>query len=99
MLDIIIQAIMNLIITIANAIFSPFINALFALFPSVGQYFQYIMSFFSSAITYVGTILRWFLFTPSMFALLFDYYVIKYSIHLLLATIKFVINIYNKLKP
>lgn len=74
-------------------------NALFALFPSVGVYFSYVVSFFSQAFTYVSTILQWLCFSPSMFVLLFDYYVIKYSIQLLIIAIKFAVNIYNKLKP
>lgn len=99
MLQMLINFVMNIIITIVNFIFSPFILALSALFPSVAQYFTYIFSFFTSAITYVSTILRWFLFQPSMFALLFDYFFIKYSIHILITTIKFAINMYNRLKP
>lgn len=99
MLEMLINFIMQIIITIINFIFSPFMNALFALFPSVGEYFSHITSFFSQAFTYVATILQWFCFSPSMFVLLFDYYIIKYSVHLLIVAIKFAINMYNKLKP
>lgn len=99
MLEILINFIMQIIITIINFIFSPFMNALFALFPSVGQYFTYISAFFSQAFTYVSTIIQWLCLSPSMFVLLFDYFIIKYSVYVLIIAIKFAINMYNKLKP
>lgn len=99
MLEMLIKFIMQIIITIINFIFSPFMNALFALFPSVSTYFYHVFGFLEQGFTYVSCILQWFCFTPSMFVLLFDYYIIKYSIHVLIVAIKFAINIYNKLKP
>lgn len=99
MLEMLINFIMQIIITIIQFIFSPFLNALFALFPSVGQYFGYISSFLGQAFTYVSTVIQWLCLTPSMFVLLFDYFLIKYSVHLLTVAIKFAINMYNKLKP
>lgn len=95
----ILQIIMNIIITISEIFLSPFMNALYALFPSVSTYFSYINSYLIMAFTYVSTVLQWFLFTPAMFVLLFEYYVVKYAIHLLVLAIKFTVNIYNKLKP
>lgn len=99
MLQMLINFIFNIILTIVEVITTPFFNTLFSLFPAVGHYFGYITTFFSTAITYVATILRWFLFSPSMLVLLFDYYVIKYTIHLTIQAVKFTINLYNKLKP
>lgn len=99
MLEMLIKFIMQIIVTIIQFIFSPFLNALFALFPAVGQYFNYISSFLSQAFTYVSTVIQWLCLTPSMFGLLFEYFIIKYSVHLLIVAIKFSINMYNKLKP
>lgn len=99
MLQMLINFIFNIILTIVETITTPFMTALFALFPSVSTYFGYISTFFSSALTYVTTILRWFLFTPSMLTLLFDYYVIKYTVFLTIQAVKFTINLYDKLKP
>ena len=99
MLELLVTFVMNFIVTIVDFLMSPFLNALFALFPSVGQYVSNIHIFLTMAFTYVSTILQWFLFTPSMFVLLFDYFVIKYSIYVLIVSIKFALNIYNKLKP
>ena len=99
MLQMLINFIFNIILTIVETITTPFMTALFALFPAVSTYFGYISTFFTSALTYVTTILRWFLFTPSMLTLLFDYYVIKYTVFLTIQAVKFTINLYDKLKP
>lgn len=99
MLQMLINFIFNIILTIVQAITTPFFSVLFALFPSVAVYFSYISDFLTTGLTYVTTILRWFLFSPSMLILLFDYYVIKYTVHLTIQAVKFTINLYDKLKP
>lgn len=99
MLQMLINFIFNIILTIVQAITTPFMSVLFALFPDVAQYFSYITTFFTTSITYVTTILRWFLFEPAMLTLLFDYYIIKYTVHLTIQAVKFTINLYDKLKP
>ena len=99
MLEFLLSFVLNVVTSLVDFIMSPFLSALFSLFPSTAVYFNYIFAFLSSGLTYVSTILQWFLFTPSMFVLLFDYYVIKYSIHLITTSVKFALNIYNKLKP
>ena len=99
MLQMLINFIFNIILTIVQAITTPFFTVLFSLFPAVADYFGYISSFFTTALTYVTTILRWFLFSPSMLTLLFDYFVIKYTVHLSIQAVKFTINLYDKLKP
>lgn len=99
MLQMLINFIFNIILTIVQAITTPFMTALFALFPAVGTYFSYISTFFATALTYVTTVLRWLLFSPAMLTLLFDYYIIKYTVHLTIQAVKFTINLYDKLKP
>lgn len=99
MLQMLINFIFNIILTIVEFITTPFMTTLFALFPDVAQFFNYISSFFSMSVTYVTTILRWLLFSPAMFTMLFDYYVIKYTIFLTVQAVKFTISLYNKLKP
>lgn len=99
MLEILLNFIMQTILTIVNFVFTPFMNLIFSLFPTVGVYFQHISDFFFQAFTYISTILQWFLFTPSMFVLLFDYFLIKYTIQITIVAIKFAINLYNKFKP
>lgn len=90
---------MQVILIIMNMVFSPVLNALFTIFPDLGEMFNHVTTFISQAVIYVSTILEWFLFSPAMFAMLFDYFIIKYSIHLLITGVKFGINMYNKLKP
>lgn len=99
MLQMLIKFIMQIIISVIEFVVSPFLAAIFALFPAVGEYFTHITSFLSMSFTYVSTVIQWLCFTPSMFALLFDYFIIKYAIHLLIISIRFAINIYDKLKP
>lgn len=99
MLQMLINFIFNIVLTIVQFILSPFILAVTALFPDLSTVISSILTFFSSALTYVSTVLHWLLFSPAMWTLLFDYFVIKYSIHLLISAVKFTVNMYNKLKP
>lgn len=99
MLELLFNFILSIIVNTVNLLLTPFLTAFFALFPSVQIYFDYVTSFFATAFTYVSTILQWFCFTPSMFVLLFDYFLIKYSIQVLIIAIKFGVNMYNKFKP
>lgn len=99
MLEILFNFILSIIVDIINLILSPFLTAFFALFPSVQVYFEHLTNFFNIAFTYISTILQWFCFSPSMFVLLFDYFIIKYSIQILIVAVKFGVNMYNKFKP
>ena len=86
------------VLTIFSFILDPFFNAIFALFPSVSVYFTYIFDFLTIAVTNVNSILHLFLFTSDMFILLFDYFLIKYAIYLIVLSIRFIVNVYSKLK-
>ena len=99
MLQILINFIFNVVLTIIQFILSPFLLAVTALFPDISTVVSSILMFLTQSLTYVTTILRLLLFTPDMFTLLFDYFVIKYSIFGLVSAIKFTVNLYNKLKP
>lgn len=99
MLQILINFIFNVVLTIIQFILSPFLLAVTALFPDISTVVSSILMFITQALTYVTTVLRLLLFTPQMFTLLFDYFVIKYSIFGLVSAIKFTVNLYNKLKP
>lgn len=99
MLQILINFIFNVVLTIIQFVLSPFLLAITALFPDISTVVSSILMFLTQSLTYVTTILRLLLFTPDMFTLLFDYFLIKYSIFGLVSAIKFTINLYNKLKP
>lgn len=99
MLQILINFIFNVVLTIIQFVLSPFLLAVTALFPDISTVVSSILMFLTQSLTYVTSILRLLLFTPDMFTLLFDYFLIKYSIFGLVSAIKFTVNLYNKLKP
>lgn len=99
MINKLIEGIFYIINKIFTIIFTPFFTALFALFPQLSTYFNYITTFLGYALSYVSNIIS-FLFIPSgVMVALFDYFAIKYSIFLLAQGVRFIINVYNKLKP
>ena len=89
MINALLSGIFKLITSLANAILSPVILGITSLFPSLTTYFTSINNFLSYSITYVGTILDLFLIPRSALVLLFDYFLITYSIYLLALSIKF----------
>lgn len=98
MINAIVNGIFSLIINLFNTLLSPIISAITVLFPDINTYFSYINTFLNYSLTYVSTILDLFLIPRSALVLLFDYFIICYSIHLLSSSIKFGITIYNKFK-
>lgn len=98
MLQILINFVFKIITSLANSIVTPFLAAITALFPDLGVAFQHVLEYVTTALTYVPFLIDFMLIPRAAIVLLFDYYVIKYSIHLLKVSINFSINIYNKLK-
>lgn len=98
MINAIIKGIFYLITKLFDLLFAPILSVIFALFPSLSNYFSYITNFLNMAFTYVRSILSLLLINDSMITSLFDYFIILYSIYLVVLTIRFAINIYNKLK-
>lgn len=99
MINKLIEGIFYIITKIFDILFTPFFSALFALFPSLSSYLSYILNFLNQALTYVGAFTTMLFFPSNYMTAIFDYFVIKYSIFILSRSIKFIINIYNKLKP
>ena len=98
MINAIIKGIFYLITKLFYLLFSPVLTLIFTLFPSLSSYFTYITNFLNMCFTYVRSILSLLLINDSMITALFDYFLILYSIYLIVLTIRFAINIYNKLK-
>ena len=98
MINAIINGIFKLIINLFNTITSPIISAVTVLFPSLGIFFSYISGFLTYALTYVGLIIDLCFIPRTALTFLFDYFITCYSIYLLVVSIRFVINIYNKFK-
>lgn len=98
MVNALVNGIFKLIISLFNAITSPIINAVTVLFPDLAVFFAYINTFLGYALTYVGLVLDLLFIPRAAVTFLFDYFLICYSIYLLVVGIRFIINIYNKFK-
>lgn len=98
MINAIIKGIFYLITKLFDLLFSPILSAIFALFPSLSNYFSYITNFLNMCFTYVRSILSLLLINDTMITSLFNYFIILYSIYLVVLSIRFAINVYNKLK-
>lgn len=82
-----------------SIILTPIISAITALFPQTANLFQYINTFLDSAFTYAN-FARLMLYIPSgAMVLLFDYFLIKYSVYLIRIGVKFAVTVYDKFKP
>lgn len=98
MVNALVNGIFKLIISLFNAITSPIISAVTVLFPDLAVFFAYINTFLGYALTYVGLVLDLLFIPRAAVTFLFDYFLICYSIYLLVVGIRFIINIYNKFK-
>ena len=98
MINTLIKGIFYVITKLFDIIFSPILSLIFTLFPSLSSYFTHINSFFNMCFTYVRSILSLLLINDTMITALFDYFIILYSIYLIIIVVRFAINIYNKLK-
>lgn len=98
MINLLIKGIFWVITQLFNAILSPVFTIVFALFPSLGQYFNYITQFLQMCLTYVRTCLSLLLINDTMIVALFDYFIILFTIHTTLLAVRFALKIYNKFK-
>lgn len=99
MVEAILKGFLFLVQTLYDLILSPVLSGITSLFPQVGTFFVYIYNFMTFALYYVVTARELLLIPQSLLVILFDYFLIKYSIHLILLVVRFAINVYNKLKP
>lgn len=99
MVEVLANFLMNVILTISNAILSPFINGILVLFPSLSTYVSYFTQFLSLALTYVPSVCRLLLINNTMMATIFSFIVIKYTIYILTSSVRFAFRVYNYLKP
>lgn len=90
--------IIKLIIKLMNIILTPFVAIVTGLFPDVFVFFNHITAFLNQALTYVGLILDLFLVPRGSVALLFNFWIISYSIYLAILSVKFFVNVYQKFK-
>lgn len=99
MLQVLIKGIFYILTKMFSLLLSPFFALIYALFPDVSVYFSYINDFLTTAFTYFSSAIHLSLVPQTALILLFDYYLIKFSIYLIRTTMKFSIKIYTLLKP
>lgn len=99
MVEAILKGFLFLVQTLYNLLLSPILSGIISLFPATATLFTYITSFFTYALYYVAFVRELLLIPASLMTLLFDYFLIKYSIHLILIAVRFAMNIYQKFKP
>lgn len=99
MLDLLVQWVFKIVNKLISTIMSPLISGITRLFPSTASIVTNIGSFFGYTLTYVNTACRLLLIPNSLLVLLFTYFEVKYSIHLLIIVAKGTIKLYNYLKP
>lgn len=98
MINLIIEGVFYVITKLFDLIFSPVLNVLFSLFPNLGTASIKIYDFILLALDNVGVVLDIFLVPKDAIIFLFDYFVILYTIFILIRGVRFALNIYNKFK-
>lgn len=99
MLDVLVTFVFYIITSVYSLLFAPFINLIFALFPSLTEIVTYITSFLNTACTYFLAVTELLLIPRGCLILLFNFYAIKYSIYLIQIVIKLGVKIYHIFKP
>lgn len=90
--------IIKFVIKLMNIILMPFVSIVTGLFPEVTVFFNHITAFLNQALTFVGLILDLFLVPRGSVVLLFNFWIISYSIYLAILSVKFFVNVYQKFK-
>lgn len=98
MINAIVNGIFKLVTMLANVIITPLISGVVVLFPAVGPILNHIMIFLSQMVMYIPLLIDLSLIPRAAIVMLFDYYLIKYSIHLLQQAVSFSVRIYNYFK-
>lgn len=98
MINAIVKGIFMLVTKFFDFLLSPIILLITGLFPNLSSLFSHLSDFFSLCFTYVRSILSLLLIDDVMITTLFDYFIILYSIYLIVISVRFAINIYNKFK-
>lgn len=98
MINAIIKGIFNLITMLFNAILSPVVAVIVALFPATATFINAIITFLNYGFTYVRSILSLICIPDTIILAFFDYLLILYSIYTTIIVVKFALTVYNKLK-
>lgn len=99
MFNLLFKFIFSLINKVFSILLSPFITAITVLFPDLSNVASSITTFISYGVTYISFARDLLLIPTGALSMLFSYYLIKYSVYLINISIKFIVNVYNTLKP
>ncbi len=104
MLSMLIKVVFTIITKLFSVILQPILSVILALFPDLSQIVNTILTFFNNYVFhYVSFLLKMLenlVFLPHwLIVFLFDYFLIKYTIHITVQAVRFGIQVYNKLKP
>lgn len=98
MIDAIIKGVFFIITKLASVIMYPIIAIITALFPSLGDILNNAILYFNTIFQFVPLCLELLMIPRTAIILLFDYYIIKYTIYISVRAVKAALVIYNKLK-
>lgn len=99
MLDLLVEWVFKLVVSFFTILMTPLYRFLTFTIPQFPTYVQKIIDFLVFALNYVPRILDLLFIPRACFQIWFSYIVIKYSIIITVKIIKFVIKVYNALKP
>ena len=99
MLSMLITFVFTIVANLVNTMMKPFIAMILLIFPNTTTELGHVITWFGYAFQYLGCVYRWFLFTPLMFQLLFDYFAVKFAVYIAASAIRSALKLYNTLKP
>lgn len=98
MIEAIVNGLFNLIAMLGNLITAPLVAGISALIPGLGNVIFNIRLFLSKFIYLIPIILNMAFIPREAVVMLFDFYIVLYSIYLVQITYKLIIKLYNYFK-
>lgn len=99
MFNALITGVFGVVESLAGSIMVAPITLITALFPNLTYAINQVIDYFTTILQFVPLALDFLMVPREAVVFLFDYYIIKYSIYLIVRAIKLILAIYNKLKP
>lgn len=91
--------IVNVLSVICSFLFAPITLFLESLFPSIVVYINYVNDFIEPVYEYITFMLDFLCITSPMMQMLFGFFVVKYTVYLSFLVIRFLVTVWDKLKP
>lgn len=99
MFNALITGIFGIVESLAGSIMAAPISLITALFPDLTNAINQVIDYMTTILQFVPLALDFLMVPRQAIIFLFDYYIIKYAIYLIVRVVKLVLTIYNKLKP